>query len=264
MTCRSLITDYADSLREPAFWIYATWLELVTKYRRSRLGIVWAFIPPLLYGFGVGWFFSILQGVPPLEFIPHLSIGYVVFRLITSSLSDATATFSGHASYILDGRTRMTDYVLRVAAKSIFYFATGLPIVVVALALSPTFEWTGLLTIVPALLVVLLNMGWMCMLVAVLGARFPDVQELTGSFLMFSFLFTPIIWTSANVPADSLRGTIARVNPLFHFVELVRAPLLGEPMERLTFVYLASFLVLGWTVTVLVYRRYVRFVPIWL
>lgn len=261
---RSLLRDYVDSLRDPGFWIYATWLELVTKYRKSRLGIVWAFVPPILYSFGVGWFFSLLQNVSPLEFIPHLGIGYVVFRLITSSLSDATVTLSGHSSYILDGRTRMTDYVLRVVAKSIFYFATSMPIIILALALSPRFEWIGLLTVVPALLIVLLNVAWISILVAVLGARFPDVQELTGSFLMFSFLFTPIIWMSANVPADSLRGTIARINPLFHFVELVRAPLLGEPMESLTFWYIACFLVLGWVVALLVYKRYARFVPIWL
>lgn len=264
MIHRSLLKDYAGSLRDPGFWIYATWLELVSKYRRSRLGIVWAFVPPLLYSFGVGWFFSLLQNASPLEFIPHLGVGYVVFRLITSSLSEATVTMSGHSSYILDGRTRLTDYVLRVLAKSIFYFATSLPIIVLALALSPRFEWVGLLTVVPALLVVLLNIGWMCIVVSVIGARFQDVQELTGSFLMFSFLFTPIIWTSSNVPADSLRGVIARANPLFHFVELVRAPLLGEPMELLTFKYLACFMVIGWGVAYFVYRRYARYVPIWL
>ena len=36
---RSLVRDYRDSLRFPEFWIYATWLELITKYRRSRLGL---------------------------------------------------------------------------------------------------------------------------------------------------------------------------------------------------------------------------------
>ena len=98
----------------------------------------------------IRWIHPVRGLVPPLEFIPHLGLGYVVFRLITSSLTEATVTMSGHSSYILDGRTRLTDYVLRVVAKSIFYFTTSIPIIVLALALSPRFEWVGLLAVVLA------------------------------------------------------------------------------------------------------------------
>ncbi|GHD71488.1 sugar ABC transporter permease [Luteimonas padinae] len=260
---RSLLRDYAGSLRSPEFWIYATWLELVTKYRRSRLGLFWAFLPSLLYTFGVGWFFAILQGYDALEFIPHMGLGYVFFRLVTVSLSEAGTACAGHASFILDGRVRLTDYILRVVAKALFYTLLATPVIGVALALSPDFQAVGLLLLVPALLVVLANIAWMGAIVAVLGARLPDVNQLVGSILMFAFLFTPILWRADQIPAGSLRGSIARVNPLFHLVEIVRAPLLGEPIEKLTYAYLAIMLVVGWAAAILVYRRFARYVPIW-
>lgn len=260
---RSLLKDYRSSLRDPGFWTYATWLEIVTKYRKSRLGLFWAFSPPVLYAFGVGWFFAHLQGISASEFIPHLGIGYVLFRLVTVSVMESTTAFASSSSFILDGRTRLTDYVLRVVAKAMFYFLTAMPVIVVSLVLSPSFQWTGLITVIPAIALLLLNIAWLGIVVAVIGARFPDIHELTGSVLMFSFLFTPIIWVASQVPADSLRGGIARVNPLFHLVEVVRAPLLGEPVEQLTVVYLAGMLAIGWVVAALVYRRYARFVPLW-
>lgn len=260
---RSLVRDYRDSLRFPEFWIYATWLELITKYRRSRLGLFWAFLPPVLYSFGVGWFFAVLQGTHPWEFIPHLGIGYAVFRFVTVSLSESTTTCAGHANFIMDGRTRLTDYVLRVVAKAAFYFVLAMPVVAITLAMSPTFSVMGLLALFPALAVVAVNIAWMGAIVAVIGARLPDVYQLVGSILMFSFLFTPILWRADQVPVGTLRGTIARANPLFHLVEIVRAPLLGEHIETMTYFYLLVMTVVGWMIALVVYRRYARFVPMW-
>jgi len=260
---RYLTCDYIESLKHPEFWIYATWLDLVTKYRRSRLGIFWVFFPPVLYTFGVGAFFAHLQDMPASGFFAHMGIGYVVFRLVTVSLSEATTTFISHANFILDGRVRLTDYVLRVVAKALFYFLLAIPVIVVALALHPDFRWIGLATLLPALGLVLFNVAWMGVIVGVIGARLQDVYELVGSALMFSFLFTPILWTASSAPPGTLRGGIARANPLFHFVEIVRAPLLGEPIEPWTCMYLAVLTVVGWCLATVVYRMYARFVPLW-
>lgn len=261
---RSLLADYSDSFKRPEFWTYATWLEIVSKYRRSRMGILWAFVPALLYTFGIGYFFATLQGHNVWEFVPHLGLGYVIFRLITSSLNDATTTCASNSSYILDGRVRLTDYVLKVIARAMFYFCTGIPAVAVALLFSPDFHAVGLFFFIPSLLVVLLNVAWMGVVVAVLGARLPDVSQFVGSVLMFGFLFTPIIWRAELVPPDTLRGGIARANPLFHLVELVRAPLLGESIEPLTFIYLAVMLIVGWAIAIFVYRHYAKYVPVWI
>ncbi len=260
---RSLVRDYRDSLRFPEFWIYATWLEIVTKYRRSRLGLFWALLPPALYAFGVGGFFAYIQGQDPRDFIAHLGIGYIVFRFITVSLSEATTACTGHASFILDGRVRLTDYVLRVVSKSMFYLVVSIPVAAAAMAVSTTFQWSGLIVLLPALLLVVVNVAWMGAIVAVIGARLPDVHELIGSILMISFLFTPILWHADQAPANTLRGGIARANPLYHMVEIVRAPLLGEPIERLTYVYLTVMLVVGGLLAAWVYRRFARYVPLW-
>ncbi|MDH5822991.1 ABC transporter permease [Luteimonas sp. RD2P54] len=263
MKGRSLLGDYAESLRRPEFWIYSTWLELVTKYRRSRLGLFWVFLPPFLYAFVVGGFFARLQGYDIASFIPHMAIGYVLFRFVTVSLNESTTTCAHHAAFILDGRVRLTDYMLRVMAKAGFYLVFTIPVVALALWISPTFEPLGLVTLLPSMLLLLLNVGWMAAIVAIIGARLTDVYEFIGSIMMFGFLFTPIIWTAEQVPAGTFRGSVARANPLFHFVELVRAPILGESLEPFTIAYVIGLLVIGWLAAALVYRRYARFVPVW-
>ena len=264
MKGRSLIRDYLTSLRHPEFWIYATWLGLVTKYRTSRLGMVWAFVPAIFYSFGVGWFFAHLQGSSAREFIPHLGLGYVIFRLVTVSLNECTTTYNSHSNFILDGRVRLTDYILRVVGRAMFYFVIALPTIAVALSLAPGFQPARVLWLVPSLLLVILNIGWMGAINSVRGARLREMDEVLGSVLMFSFLFTPILWKAYQIPVGTLRGTIARANPLFHMVEIVRAPLLGESLEDFSLAYLGVMSVLGWVIAAWVYRRYARFVPVWL
>lgn len=261
---RSLWRDYRDSFSYPEFWIYAMWLDLLTKYRRSRLGLVWAVVPPVLYAFGIGAFYAMLGHQPPSRIILHLGLGYVIYRFITASLSECTTTFNSHASFIQDGRIRFTDYILRVIARALFYLLISVPVIAVASFISPDFHVLGLLTLLPTLALVLVNIAWMGALVAVLGARLPDVHEFIGSALMFSFLFTPILWRADQAPITTLQGFIARLNPLFHLVEVVRAPLLGEPVGRSTLLYLGLMTVTGWVLASWVYRRYARFVPIWI
>lgn len=261
---KSLLKDYSLSLRDPGFWMYAMWLDLLIKYRRSRLGLLWAVVPSILYTFGIGGLYALIGHRPVSQIAAHLGIGYVIYRFVTMSLNECTVAFAQHANFIQDGRTRFTDYVLRVLAKAAFHLLLSVPVVAVALYFSPQFQPSGLLTVIPALLVVALNLAWMGALVAVLGARLPDVHELMGSILMFTFLFTPILWHASQAPINTVQGFVARINPLFHMMELVRAPLLGEPLGRDTFAYLFVMTGVGWLLTGWVYRRYVRFVPIWI
>ena len=56
---------------------------------------------------------------------------------------------------------------------------------------------------------------------------------------------------------------LVRCNPLYHMVELVRAPILGQPVEPGTLWYIGIMTVLGWMVATAAYRRMARFVPLW-
>jgi ABC-2 type transport system permease protein len=258
-----LLRDMGRSLREPEFWAYSSWLDIVTKYRRSRLGIVWLLFPPVLYVGGVGYFYALLSKSDPLVYMPHLALGYLLFRLLSNVITESCSVLPGHASFILDGHLRLTDFVLRTLAKALFYLAAASPLIIVVLAISPVVQPLGLLSILPAFAIVLLNLVWISVVVALIGARFPDVSELTGSLFIFSFILTPILWKAEYAPYGTPHGTFMRINPLYHMIEIVRAPLLGEPLERLTLAYMVVMTLLGWFVAAYLYRRFARFVPVW-
>lgn len=260
---RRLSTDLAASLRNPEFWALSSWLDVVVRYRQSRLGIFWLVAPAIVYIWGLGGSFARMMGTSPLQFAAHVGLGYLVFRVISTVMTESTTAFAASSPFILDGHVRLTDFVLRVLAKALFYFGASLPVLAVALALFPDPYWPGIFLSLAALVLVVANVLWIAIVGALVGARFPDIGQLLANIFVFAFLVTPIIWYAESMPHDSLRGMVMRANPLFHMIELVRAPLLGAPVELFSVYYLAAMTLAGWMLAALAYRRYAHFVPLW-
>jgi ABC-type polysaccharide/polyol phosphate export permease len=168
------------------------------------------------------------------------------------------------SAFILDGHRRLTDFVLQVAAKAMLYFLLSLPVAAPALLLYPGVQGWGLLLSLVTFPLVLANVLWMGVLLSLLGARFRDLGQLVSNLFMFGFLLTPIIWHASTMPEGSLRGAVMRANPLYHLVEMVRGPILGEPVMALTWWYVGVMSVCGWVAAAVVYRRYARYVSLWL
>ena len=263
-TGRSLRRDLLASVRAPEFWALSSWLDIVIRFRQSRLGILWLLVPSIAYIWGLGPFMAALRKEQLLVFIPHVAVGYAVFRLIQMMVSESAAAFTTSASFILDGHMRLTDFVLRVLAKGLFHFVATIPAVTVALVLGSGVQWWGLLPALVSFPLVVAALLPIAVLFALIGARLPDLGQLVNTVLMFAFLFTPIVWRAHEMPADSLRGAFVRLNPLFHLLEIVRAPLLGEPLELLSVVVVIAMAVVGWIVAAHAYRRYAPFVPLWI
>ena len=260
---KPLLAVLGESIRNPAFWGYSTWLDIVIRYRKSKFGLLWILVPPLMYVGGMGYFFAKVQNMNPLVFMPHIGIGYMLFRMITMVMVESTSVLPMHSGYILDGKVRLTDFVLRVVFKSFFYFMTALVIMVPILVVSPVFQPEGILMSLFGLLLLMLNMVWISGVVSLFGARFPDAHEFMGNVFILGFLITPILWYPSTAPANTLHGIFMRLNPAYHMIELVRAPLLGQPIggHSLILVILAVFV--GWGVWIALYRRYARYVALW-
>lgn len=260
----SLFADLAASLRNPEFWALSSWLDIVVRNRQSRLGIFWLMAPAIVYIWGVGGFFASMMHLSLGSFAAYVAIGYLVFRVVSSAVVESTGAFSASGAFILDGHVRLTDFVLRVVATAMFHFLVSLPVAIVALAIHPDPDLAGLLVSLVTFPVVILNAIWVGVVFALVGARFPDLRHLVGNIFMFAFLLTPIIWHADTMPAGSLRGTLMRFNPFYHLVEVVRAPILGSAIDPSTLTYLAVMTLGGWLAAYLAYRRYARFVPLWI
>lgn len=256
--------ELRESIRNPEFWALSSWLDILVRARRSRFGALWLMAPAIVYVFGLGAFFAAMQGQSLPVFAAHVALGAMVFRTLMSTVIGSASVFAASQSFIMDGHMRMTDYLLQSLAKSFFDFCTYVPITVIALLMLGGVHPLGIVMAPITLAIIYLNGLWMSVVFSMLGARHPDFGQLLSNVSIFLFLLTPIIWHSDSMPAGSARGQLMRFNPFYHFVELFRAPILGQPIEPLTYWYVGVVTVAGLVVATIVYRRYARFVPLWI
>ncbi len=260
-----LFSHLRQSLRKPDHWLYGSWLDMVVKYRKTYLGVLWVLIPTAVYIWGVGGFIAALQpGIGRAEFLAHTALGFVLFRLITTAILDATSAFHSYQVFIYDGQGQLTDFILRNLSRSCFYFLLTLPLVVAALSASDGLSLPGMGWALLGLAVVMVNLLAYSVLFAFLGARFADLAELMGSAVLAGFLITPVVWYPQMAPVGTLHGSLMRANPLYHLIEGVRAPLLGQALEPSTLAYLAAMSVIGIAAATACYARFFRRVPTWL
>lgn len=260
----SLWSELLGSLRNPEFWALSGWLDIVVRARKSRFGILWLLAPSIVYVFGLGAFFATMQGRSFAQFAAHVALGAMVFRTLMSSVVESSNVFNARGAFIMDGHMRLTDYLLESLAKSFFQFCMFLPAAAVALAMFGEVSALGFAWLPASLGLIYLNGLWITVVFSLVGARFPDFGQFIGNISIFVFLLTPIIWYPNMMPAESIQGQLMRFNPFYHFVSIFRAPFLGEPIETFSLVYVAVMTVVGLFIATLVYRRYARYVPLWI
>src|SRR5262249_18316337 len=122
--------------------------------------------------------------------------------------------------------------------------------------------WATLL-FVPALLLVCVTMAWMNLVIAMVGARFRDLQPIIGSVLQLVFFVTPLIW-DRHLVVGKVHDLFVDANPFYHLVEIMRAPLLGRAPSSLTIATVTMMAVVGWYITYLLFVRFRRRIPYWL
>jgi ABC-type polysaccharide/polyol phosphate export permease len=132
----------------------------------------------------------------------------------------------------------------------------------VAVTLAPLIFGAATLLVVPGLLLIVINSAWMTLLIGLLCLRFRDVQQLVTNLMQIAMFVTPLLW-----PVDQVKGAarmaFVHLNPLYHCLEVVRAPLLGQVPMVDNYAAVIAMAVIGWTITHLLFARFRKRISYW-
>lgn len=231
------------------------------RYRRSTLGPFWITISLAVMVFALGLLYGQIFGQDLREYLPFIAVGFVIWNLISTLILKGCETFVSAEGMIRQLNAPLSIYAYRQVWSAIIsfahniwiYFAVGL--------------WYGLepslsmLWAVPALLVILFNGFWVSILLGLLSARFRDIPLIVASIVQVVFFITPVIWRPEMLPG---RALLLVLNPLYHMVEIIRAPLLGSTpsVENWLAVILVS--ILGAALTLVFYSAYRWRIAYWI
>jgi len=239
------------------------WQDVRQRYRRSKLGPFWLTISMGVLIGCMGMVFGKLFKTPIQEFLPFISIGVILWGFISSSVTEGCATFIVSENIIKQLPIPLFVHTLRMIWRNLIILGHNIIIFpLVLIAVGKPIGLTALLCI-PGLIVLIINLMWISLILAVVCARYRDFSQIIASFIQVAFYLTPIIWMPKTIPTD-IGLYLLQFNPVYHLVEIVRAPLLGQQPTIANWLVSIAIGMIGSIGAINFYGKYKRSIAYWL
>ncbi len=247
---RALAIRTVRNLHKSFNW---AWLDTVCQYRRSKLGPLWETVNVLVMVVGMTVVSSAVIGGTTTELAPYIGLGIIIWTALTAIITEGTTTFIRNSTSITSANFSIDLYVGRTLFKAMINFGHHAVLYVLGLLVLPMyFGWISLLGLL-GLLLLFVNGYWVVVFFAFLTARFRDIEMIVRNLLQLAFFVTPVFWDYRRVAGD--RQFIVDYNILYYYIEIIRAPLLGEIPPLRHYVAVLVTTVVGYALAYLVYRR---------
>jgi ABC-type polysaccharide/polyol phosphate export permease len=252
--------DLGEGLWRWELWGSLGWHDIRQRYRRSTLGPFWITLSMGVMVGTLGFVYAELFGHTLADYLPQLALGLIVWGFISTPIIDGCNIFIGSEGVIRQLRAPLSVHVFRMVWRNLIILGHNMVIYAVLLAVFRT--WPGAVAVLafPGLVVLCLNAVWTGLLFGLLSARFRDIPYMIASAIQIVFLVTPILWSSDQIG----NKLIVELNPIYHLIEIVRAPLLGRAPSAETWAATLGVTALGWLVTLAFFVRFRERISYWI
>lgn len=225
--------------------------DLVTRYKRSVLGVFWSMLNPLGTMIILSLVFSRMfdmRGVYPA----YILTNYVAWNFFSQATSFSLNTTLWGSDLFHKIYIPRTSFILSTVGTGMINLLFALvPLFLILLITGVNIHLTILFLPLAILILAAFALGF-SLLLSTLVVFFPDVNEFYPVLLTAWMYLTPIIYPEAML-ADVLNGWLLRLNPLYHLIKIFRLVafegVIPSGMEWLTAVIIAVMtLIAGWVV----------------
>lgn len=266
-TIRRAVADLRQGLTQRELWLSLGWQDIKQRYRRSTLGPLWITIATGVMAGALGLLYSVLFQIPLAEFLPHVTVGLIMWGFISGCIKEGSEVFISNEGLIKQLPSALSVHVYRLVWRQFLFLLHNLVIWVLLMLIFPRPLGWDLLLSVLGLAVLLANGVWVAMLFGILATRFRDIAPLLESMVQLLFYMTPIVWTTQTLYEQggeiANRARIAEINPLYHYLEIVRAPMIGQTVAAYHWWIVLACTVGGLLLAFVALRRFRARVPYW-
>ena len=255
------LADVVEGLARWPLWLRLGWNDILQRYRRSVLGPFWLTASMAIMVVSLGVIYAELFNQPVDDFLPYFCVGLLVWNLIAGYLTEGGALFTGSESYIKQVRLPFSVYVYRSSWTKLIIFAHNFVIYIGVMIYFQ--KWPGIVSLLalPGLILVVLNGTVASLTIGVISARFRDVPQVINSIVQILFFITPIFWKPGSLKGHAY---ITDFNPLFHLVEIVRSPLLGDMPSATNYVAVSLLTLVNLAIAGAFFTRFRSRIAYWI
>lgn len=242
---------------------YLSSSDIKSRFRGSRLGIIWPILQQLAFSLGAGLIWSNVFQLDAGDFIPFLTLGFAIWGFIATALTEGCSSFVVAHGYLKQLPLSHSIFIFRTTITQVFFLALGVMTAIGVLVCFGRLSVLGLLMSLPGL-GLLLFFGYAAIgSLAYLGLRYRDLQHGIAGILSLLFVLTPVIYPSDLLIKKGLSFAIY-INPLASLIEIVRYPILHQTFaDEIHYIISCIFIVALISMRFLLAQRWGRYVPFW-
>lgn len=266
-TFGAAVHDLTRGFSQHQLWLQLGWQDIKQRYRRSVLGPLWITIATGVMALALGLLYSVLFKVPIDVFLPHVTVGLIMWGFISGCIREGADIFIDNEGLIKQLPAAISIHAYRLVWKQSLFLAHNLVIWVVLMVIFPrNLSWNVLL-MVPAMALLIINGVWVVLFFGIIATRYRDVSPLLEAGVQLLFYVTPIVWMTStlnnNIRDMGGRAHLALLNPLYHYLEIVRAPMIGQPISGLSWIVVGGCTVVGLVLALLAMKQWRFRVSYW-
>jgi ABC-2 type transport system permease protein/lipopolysaccharide transport system permease protein len=252
--------DLEGAVARWQLWAYLGLQDIRLRYRRSLLGPLWITLSMGVTIIAVSILYARIFHIDLHDYLPFFTVGFILWNFISALIIEGCTVFINDGGYIRQVPGPLLTYVLRSSWRSLIIFFHNFIIFFGVMAYVGIWPGWGFLEALVGLALVTINGTWTAVVTGILCARYRDIPQIIQSLMGVIFFLTPVIWQS-----NQLRGRFVFIeyNPFYHFLEVVRNPLIGNPVDPWSWWVTGGLAVVGSIFALLFFARYRRRIPYW-
>ncbi|QCT04498.1 ABC transporter [Paenibacillus algicola] len=209
------------------FWSHLVRAELKNKFRRSKLGILWTFINPLLLTLLMSTVFGVVFKMEFSDYAPYVLSGLIVWELISSSFIGGGHSIMAGEQYIRQFNHPVTIYTLKTA----LVYTISFVIAMISLAGWVLFKNVenvilGILTM-PITILLYFCLSWAITTIAgYTNAKYRDYPQVMALVIQATWYVSPVFFKKEMFTSSPALEAAFYMNPITHILNLIRNPFL--------------------------------------
>lgn len=255
------VRDIVEGIKRPDLWWGLAVFDIRQRFKRSMLGPIWLTLSMGIMVIAISLVFGTLFQHDMTALMPHIAIGLIFWGLITGCIVEACSAFTVAEGYLRNVPMPTSTHVLRALARNVIIFGFNLVIFVVIWLVYQRNVNANYLLIVPGFALFAANIAWISLALSIICTRYRDIPQIVASAIQVVFFVTPVFWSVESLPD---RPAFVHLNPLYHMLEVVRAPLLGTAPSTESWGVLVVGLGVGVPFTLWLYRRVYARIAYWI
>jgi len=255
------ISDIVNSLTRHRLWINLAWRDVAVQFERSLLGPLWMTFQAAAWVGAIIFVFGGIMG-PQKEYAVYVALGIVLYNFVTIIVTDSSDIFIRNRIVIHSHPNPYFAYILRQVVIAIIQLLFQSIIVFIVFIFAGYGLTSTAFLAIPGLFLGIIMSVSLALMFSLLGLRLGDFRFALLAIMRLGLFVTPILWFVEG--GGWLKQLAANVNPMAHFINIVRMPMMGEVPSSMSYMIVLGSIIVCSIMGAFLFVKFRRSIPMWL